>query len=203
MSGHARTASVHIDEELEQIRRYEDFSTTGTTSIAKFDLHKLYSNTLFFYSDWVKDAILERYRQSSVQNFHNDKSWRAWWHLTFESTESWIVVLLVGKSTPRKKVDPTVTNLIIQGAAIGLNSALIAIVTDWLSDIKMGYCSNAWWLNQKFCCWEIEETEGGGCDDWTTWSDFMHLGPDVYIIQYFYYVAWAVSCLGTESKHGN
>jgi chloride channel 3/4/5 len=43
------------------------------------------------------------------------------------------------------------------GAAIGLNSALIAIVTDWLSDIKLGYCSSAWWLNQKFCCWEIEE----------------------------------------------
>jgi hypothetical protein len=36
-------------------------------------------------------------------------------------------------------------------------SALIAIVTDWLSDIKLGYCSSAWWLNQKFCCWEIEE----------------------------------------------
>lgn len=36
-------------------------------------------------------------------------------------------------------------------------SALIAIVTDWLSDIKLGYCSSAWWLNQKFCCWEIED----------------------------------------------
>lgn len=43
------------------------------------------------------------------------------------------------------------------GAAIGLNSALIAIITDWLSDIKLGYCSHSWWLNQKFCCWEIEE----------------------------------------------
>lgn len=43
------------------------------------------------------------------------------------------------------------------GAAIGLMSALIAIVTDWLSDIKLGYCPNAWWLNQKFCCWEIED----------------------------------------------
>jgi hypothetical protein len=37
-------------------------------------------------------------------------------------------------------------------------SALITIVTDWLSDIKLGYCSNAWWLNQKFCCWEIENS---------------------------------------------
>ena len=42
------------------------------------------------------------------------------------------------------------------GAAVGLNSALIAIVTDWLSDIKLGYCSTGWWLNQQYCCWEIE-----------------------------------------------
>lgn len=57
-------------------------------------MHKV---TLIYPLDWVKDAILERYRQSSVQNRNvNDKSWRAWWHLTFETTESWIVVLLVG-----------------------------------------------------------------------------------------------------------
>jgi hypothetical protein len=30
MSGHVRnTSNAHIEEELEQIRRYEDFSTTG------------------------------------------------------------------------------------------------------------------------------------------------------------------------------
>lgn len=43
------------------------------------------------------------------------------------------------------------------GVGIGLNAALIAIITEWLSDIKMGYCSTGWWLNQKFCCWAIEE----------------------------------------------
>ncbi|KAI9481109.1 MAG: chloride channel [Benjaminiella poitrasii] len=123
--------------------------------------------------DWVKDAILERYRQAAVQNQNgNDNSWRAWWHLTFETFESWIVVLLVG-------------------AAIGLMSALIAIITDWLSDIKLGYCSNGWWLNQKFCCWEIDYSESNGCEDWTTWSEFTYLGPNVYIIQWFFYVLLA------------
>jgi H+/Cl- antiporter ClcA len=42
------------------------------------------------------------------------------------------------------------------GAIIGLNAALIDIITEWLSDIKTGYCKNSWWLNQKFCCWEIQ-----------------------------------------------
>ncbi|KAI9336269.1 chloride channel [Pilaira anomala] len=151
MTSHARGSSAGIEEELAQIRRYEDFSTT----------------------DWVKDAILERYRQSSIQHQnHNDNSWRAWWHLTFETAESWIVVLLVG-------------------AAIGLNSALIAIITDWLSDIKLGYCSHSWWLNQKFCCWEIEED---GCDNWNSWSEFMYLGPNIYVVKWFFYTLFATTC---------
>lgn len=29
MTGHGRTSSVEIEEELAQIRRYEDFTTTG------------------------------------------------------------------------------------------------------------------------------------------------------------------------------
>jgi hypothetical protein len=46
-------------------------------------------------------------------------------------------------------------------ADIGANFLLIKRrndrLKDWLSDIKMGYCSTGWWLNQKFCCWGIEE----------------------------------------------
>ena len=93
------------------------------------------------------------------------------------------------------------------GAAVGLNSALIAIVTDWLSDIKIGYCSNGWWLNQKYCCWEIEQDGkdsyvldiidliiclDGGCDYWVYWSQTLGLGRDAFVIQWLFYVALAV-----------
>ncbi|ORE11226.1 hypothetical protein BCV72DRAFT_220089 [Rhizopus microsporus var. microsporus] len=71
-------------------------------------------------------------------------------------------------------------------------SALITIVTDWLSDIKIGYCSTAWWLNQKFCCWQMEEPDGG-CADWTDWSEFVNLGPDVYIVKWLFYILWATT----------
>ncbi|ORZ17766.1 chloride channel [Absidia repens] len=76
------------------------------------------------------------------------------------------------------------------GAAIGLNSALIAIVTNWLSDIKLGYCSNAWWLNKKFCCWEIED-EHDACALWMPWSDALNIGHDLYFITWLFYVMWA------------
>ena len=68
---------------------------------------------------------------------------------------------------------------------IGLNAALISIITEWLSDIKMGYCNDGWWLNQQFCCWEIEG-EDEICDSWHFWSD-------VFTARWFIYVIFAVS----------
>jgi chloride channel 3/4/5 len=56
------------------------------------------------------------------------------------------------------------------GVCIGINAAIISIVTEWLSDMKMGYCSDGWWLNQQFCCWEMEGDEIDGCDTWRPWS---------------------------------
>ena len=40
--------------------------------------------------------------------------------------------------------------------------AVISIATEWASDLKQGYCSAGWWLNQKFCCWEVLESSGPG-----------------------------------------
>jgi chloride channel 3/4/5 len=41
----------------------------------------------------------------------------------------------------------------IIGAAIGLNAAFLSIITEWLSDIKLGYCTTHFYLNEDFCCW--------------------------------------------------
>ncbi|KAG8981763.1 glycerol ethanol, ferric requiring protein [Tulasnella sp. 427] len=61
---------------------------------------------------------------------------------------------------------------ILAGICIGLNAALIAILTEWLSDLKMGYCSDGWWLNQEFCCWEIETDGEGACAAWKPWTKY-------------------------------
>ncbi|KAF9195679.1 glycerol ethanol, ferric requiring protein [Haplosporangium sp. Z 11] len=98
------------------------------------------------------------------------------------------------------------------GVVIGVNAAFIAICTEWLSDIKLGRCSYAWWLNQKFCCWGVESegktvakervpdvisafemlispfssTIDGYCDDWSEWSGFA-------IIDYVFYLVFATT----------
>lgn len=70
------------------------------------------------------------------------------------------------------------------GAAIGLNASIISIITVFLSDLKLGHCSGAWWLNKKFCCWEMEDS----CTDWLTWTSWSG-------IQWGMYVGFAVRSL--------
>ncbi len=49
----------------------------------------------------------------------------------------------------------------------------------------MGYCSDGWWLNQQFCCWELDGDEESGCDSWHLWST-------VSVARWFIYVLFAV-----------
>lgn len=74
------------------------------------------------------------------------------------------------------------------GVCIGLNAGVISIVTKWLSDIKMGYCADGWWLNQQFCCWEIEVEEEEVCHVWQNWST---VAPG----RWFVYVLFAVGLI--------
>lgn len=53
---------------------------------------------------------------------------------SYDAAQGWVVVTLVG-------------------IAIGFNAALLSIITEWLSDIKLGYCSTGFYLNESFCCW--------------------------------------------------
>lgn len=86
-------------------------------------------------------------------------NWRyALWQ-SYEDAQGWLVVTLIG-------------------AAIGLNAALLNIITEWLSDLKLGYCSTAFYLNKGFCCWG----ESHGCPQWHSWTPLMPLNYLIYII---------------------
>ncbi|KIK69286.1 hypothetical protein GYMLUDRAFT_643356 [Collybiopsis luxurians FD-317 M1] len=125
------------EDELEEIKRYEDFTTI----------------------DWIQDSILERNRSIRA----GKTRWAG-------IGQTWLVISIVG-------------------VFIGLNAAVISIVTEWLSDIKMGYCSDGWWLNEQFCCWEIEgEDETTACDSWHPWSE---VGPARWLIYVLFAATFA------------
>ncbi|KAG2355500.1 chloride channel [Suillus spraguei] len=139
------------EEEIEQIRRYEDFTTI----------------------DWIQDSIVERNRR--IRNAKAAKAafrgprgeitpawvWAQFWRF-LRAGEPWLVISLVG-------------------IFIGVNAAFISIITEWLSDIKMGYCTDGWWLNSQFCCWEVESDEEF-CPSWHLWSTASPARWLIYVI---------------------
>lgn len=80
---------------------------------------------------------------------------------------SWFVIAIAGSLSFLFAAIPN--NHLLQGAFIGVNAAIISIVTEWLSDLKLGYCSDGWWLNRNFCCWELDNSNYG-CPNWHFWS---------------------------------
>ncbi|TVY33381.1 putative chloride channel protein [Lachnellula subtilissima] len=100
-AGNAPNVVEHqIDEEIEEIKRYEDFTTI----------------------DWVQDAAKEQLRRKVRRNETAgffERGGRAGWRYkiweSYEAAQGWIVVTLIG-------------------AAIGLNAAILNIITEWLSD---------------------------------------------------------------------
>lgn len=142
-SGSNAPAEEQIEEEIAEIKRYEDFTTI----------------------DWVQDAAQERLRRkarrrTTASAFDRGRtSWRYKLWESYDAAQGWIVVTLIG-------------------AAIGLNAALLSVITEWLSDIKLGYCTTGFYLNENFCCWG----EDNGCDDWHRWTGFAPANYVIYIM---------------------
>ncbi|OCH88114.1 Cl-channel protein [Obba rivulosa] len=139
------------EDDMERIRRYEDFTTI----------------------DWIQDSIIERNRRlrtareiRTTNRGPRGEFTIPWlWsklRMVTDAGQTWFVVSLVGM-------------------CIGVNAALMSIITPWLSDIKMGYCADGWWLNRQFCCWEIEG-EGSGCESWHPWSDVAAASWALYVM---------------------
>eukprot|EP00124_Ichthyophonus_hoferi_P005432 Ihof_evm1s785 gene=Ihof_evmTU1s785 len=97
--------------------------------------------------DWVRDTSLERKRQRRLLTTKRTGVYNRFLQFFGDNWQGWVIVFLTGVFT-------------------GLAAAIIDVGTDWLSDIKMGICPSAPWLNQSFCCYTSRENE---CDDWMYW----------------------------------
>ncbi|KAF2721551.1 ClC chloride ion channel [Polychaeton citri CBS 116435] len=143
---------------------HEPISHVDQAAAEEIDEIKRYED--FTTIDWVQDAAREQQRRKARRQeragFSERKGGLGWrrklWE-AYDAGQGWIVVSLIG-------------------AAIGLNAAFLNIVTEWLSDIKLGYCSTAFYLNESFCCWGAEE----GCEEWHPWTGLWPANYLLYII---------------------
>ncbi|KAH9219758.1 chloride channel-like protein 3 [Leptodontidium sp. 2 PMI_412] len=87
--------------------------------------------------------------------------------------------------------------LILTGMATGGLAAAIDVITDWLADLKMGYCSagedgGRFYLNKYFCCYGYDEFSK--CGDWVPWSLALRTTSSggKWFIEYFFFIAFSV-----------
>jgi len=45
------------------------------------------------------------------------------------------------------------------GLMVGMIAASIDVVTNWLGDLKDGFCRPSFYLSKAFCCWQIDGRE--------------------------------------------
>ncbi|KAK7432631.1 glycerol ethanol, ferric requiring protein [Neonectria magnoliae] len=147
-----RSGEGLIEEEIAEIKRYEDFTTI----------------------DWVQDAAREQARRKSRRKVavglydRGQPGWRYHLWRSYDAAQGWIVVTIIG-------------------ATIGLNAALLNIITEWLADVKIGYCETGFYLNENFCCWGEEN----GCSQWHRWTGFEPMNYFLYLVfgTFFAFVA--------------
>ncbi|GKT88225.1 chloride channel 3 [Colletotrichum tofieldiae] len=87
--------------------------------------------------------------------------------------------------------------LILTGMAVGAVAAGIDITTDWLGDLKTGYCSSgpeggAFYLNKNFCCWGYDEMSK--CAGWTPWAKALGISSagGKWFMEYFFFLILSV-----------
>lgn len=108
--------------------------------------------------------------------------------------------------------------LISTGIAVGIIAAAIDIATDWLGDLKTGYCKSGrgggkFYLNRSFCCWGLDgesrlsftvwansmltkhaDIDYSKCLDWTPWGNALGASSTGgrYTIEYIFYIVFSV-----------
>jgi chloride channel 3/4/5 len=87
--------------------------------------------------------------------------------------------------------------LILTGLATGIAAATIDVASDWLGDLKTGYCAAGedgghFYLNKYFCCYGFDGFSQ--CRDWIPWSRALHITSSggVWFIEYFFFIIFSV-----------
>ncbi|CAO3584240.1 unnamed protein product [Absidia cylindrospora] len=98
--------------------------------------------------DWIHDRIKDGVRLRKLRNL---PGLRGQWIKAKDASQAWILVILIG--------------IAVAGIAWAID-----VVQEWMSDLKVGYCSTNWRYNHQFCCWGLEEHQT--CSAWITWPEY-------------------------------
>ncbi|OJD17176.1 hypothetical protein AJ78_02720 [Emergomyces pasteurianus Ep9510] len=94
--------------------------------------------------------------------------------------------------------------LIMTGIAVGVIAACIDIASNWLGDIKTGYCraggeGGQFYLNKSFCCWGYDDLSD--CRHWIPWRNAFHVRSKGvgYMVEYIFFIMYSILFATTAS----
>ncbi|KAL0931679.1 H(+)/Cl(-) exchange transporter 3 [Colletotrichum truncatum] len=122
--------------------------------------------------DWIFEYTKERQRLRVL--YSSAQGLLGYFQQLMDSSQVWVI-------------------LILTGMAVGAVAAGIDITTDWLGDLKNGYCSSgpeggAFYLNRAFCCWGYNEF--AKCAGWTPWAKALGVSSATgkWFLEYFVFM---------------
>lgn len=126
--------------------------------------------------DWIFEYTKERQR---LRYLHSSATGLfSYAHQMLDASQIWMV-------------------LIATGVASGVLAAGIDIASDWLADLKTGYCRTGegggrFYLNRGFCCWGHESL--AQCQGWTLWSAALHVrsAGGSFVVEYIFYILYSI-----------
>jgi chloride channel 3/4/5 len=126
--------------------------------------------------DWIYEYTKERQRLRQLLALH--KGFVGNLRQILDASHVWVV-------------------LVASGIAVGCVAAFINIASDWLGDIKTGYCKQGvgggdFYLNKQFCCWGHDEL--AQCQDWTPWPKALGIGTKAgqFVLGYLFFILFSV-----------
>jgi len=132
--------------------------------------------------DWQRDIAKDRKRHRGIEQRKKESCCERL-KAAFDAWSGWLCVFLVG---------------ILSGVVAGI----VDIGATWFTDIKLGICPSAFYLNKEQCCWSSEEQKidiSGKCSHWMTWAEIYGMEVESYAFNYFVYVLVAVIFAGLAS----
>ncbi|RKP08214.1 chloride channel, partial [Thamnocephalis sphaerospora] len=122
--------------------------------------------------DWIRDLAHERERKQKLAEVGG---LRGTLLRNLDSLQAWFLV-------------PAVAGIIA-----GLLVGALDIAAEWLSDIGFGYCKTAFYLNQRFCCWQLPASKS--CGEWVPWSQLVVTtsAAGAFWVSYLAYIVSAVT----------
>ena len=125
--------------------------------------------------DWIFEYTKERRRLRRLRS--HGSGLLGWLRELLDGSQVWLI-------------------LIAGGIAVGFVAAGIDIVSDWLGDLREGYCANGqgggrFYLSQGFCCWGLDNPSD--CQDWTPWSSAVGISSSggAYVLQFWVFIIFS------------